>query len=77
MGGDLAVSAVAGISGILLLFVGLPIPFAVGLAAVLGLQAGGLPLPLVVQRVFAAQDSFHLMAIPLFVLAGSLMNAGA
>ncbi|HEY8426322.1 MAG TPA: TRAP transporter large permease [Limnochordales bacterium] len=69
-------STVAGLSGLLLLLLGLPIPFALGLAAVLGMHAGGLPLTLVVQRIFAAQDSFHLMAIPLFVLAGALMNEG-
>ena len=69
-------SAVAGIAGVVLLLVGLPIAFAIGLAAMAGIHSGGLPLTLVVQRIFAAQDSFHLMAIPLFVLAGALMNAG-
>lgn len=69
-------SAVAGVAGLLLLLVGLPIPFVIGLASVLGMRVGGLPLTLVVQRFFTAQDSFHLMAIPLFILAGALMNAG-
>ncbi len=69
-------SAVAGISGLVLLLLGLPIPFVIGLASVLGMRAGELPLTLVVQRMFTAQDSFHLMAIPLFILAGALMNAG-
>lgn len=69
-------SAVAGISGLILLLLGLPIPFVIGLASVLGMRAGELPLTLVVQRMFTAQDSFHLMAIPLFILAGALMNAG-
>ncbi|WP_324715426.1 TRAP transporter large permease [Carboxydochorda subterranea] len=69
-------SGTAGVVALVLLLAGLPIPFVIGLAALAGLQAGGLPLALAVQRMFAAQDSFQLMAIPLFILAGALMNAG-
>ncbi|HEY8486005.1 MAG TPA: TRAP transporter large permease [Limnochordales bacterium] len=69
-------SALAGLSGLVLLLLGVPIPFAIGLGSALGLGYGGLPLTLLVQRIFSAQDSFHLMAIPLFVLAGALMNEG-
>ena len=34
----------------------------------------GIPLTIVAQRVFAGLQSFPLLAVPLFTLAGSLMN---
>jgi tripartite ATP-independent transporter DctM subunit len=56
---------------------GVPIAVAIGLASVLGIEAHGrLPLLLVAQRMFTGIDSFPLMAIPLFILAGNLMSAG-
>lgn len=56
---------------------GVPIAVAIGLAAVIGIEAQGrLPLLLVAQRMFTGLDSFPLMAIPLFILAGNLMAAG-
>ncbi|QBF34292.1 TRAP transporter large permease [Thalassococcus sp. S3] len=57
--------------------IGVPIAVAIGLAAIVGIEAHGrLPLLLVAQRMFAGIDSFPLMAIPLFILAGNLMSAG-
>ncbi|WP_417725993.1 TRAP transporter large permease [Roseovarius sp.] len=56
---------------------GVPIAVAIGLASVIGIEANGrLPLLLVAQRMFTGIDSFPLMAIPLFILAGNLMSAG-
>jgi len=56
---------------------GVPIAVAIGLASVLGIEVHGrLPLLLVAQRMFTGIDSFPLMAIPLFILAGNLMSAG-
>ena len=36
---------------------------------------GQIPLEVIAQRAFAALDSWALMAVPLFILAGELMNA--
>jgi hypothetical protein len=48
-----------------------------GLAAIIGIEAfTRLPLILVAQRMFTGIDSFPLMAVPLFILAGNLMAAG-
>lgn len=69
-------SAAALTAGLVFLALGLPIPFAIGLSVFYAMHTGEVPLAIVVQRMFTAQDSFQLMAIPLFVLAGSLMNAG-
>ena len=58
-----------------LLVVGVPVAFAMGLSAVAILVTGtSVPLLVLPQRFFSSLDSFTLMAIPLFILAGSLMN---
>jgi tripartite ATP-independent transporter DctM subunit len=55
----------------------LPVAFALIAAALAYLQFGSpVPISLVVQRMSAGIDSFPLLAIPLFVLAGNLMNVG-
>lgn len=53
-----------------------PIAYAVGLAALGGLMVAGVPLQIVAQRMFTQTDSFSLMAIPFFILAGNLMDKG-
>jgi len=54
-----------------------PIAIAIGVASVLGiLVQGSFPLMMVVQRMFGGTDSFPLMAVPLFMFAGVLMEAG-
>ena len=66
-----------GLSLAILFLFGVPIAVAIGLASVIGIEAQGrLPLLLVAQRMFTGIDSFPLMAIPLFILAGNLMSAG-
>jgi tripartite ATP-independent transporter DctM subunit len=66
-----------GLSLAILFILGVPIAVSIGLASVIGIEANGrLPLLLVAQRMFTGIDSFPLMAIPLFILAGNLMSAG-
>jgi tripartite ATP-independent transporter DctM subunit len=57
-----------------LLVVGLPIALAMMGSAALSILVEGIPLSVVAQRVVTGVQSFPLLAIPLFVLAGSLMN---
>ncbi len=62
-----------------LIMIGLtaPVAFAVGISAVIGLlMSDTAPLLVVPQRIFAVADSFVLLAIPLFILAGALMETG-
>lgn len=61
---------------LVLLLIGAPIAFALGLASVayVSLETP-LPLMVVFQRMFTSLDSFPFMAIPFFILAGALMNA--
>jgi tripartite ATP-independent transporter DctM subunit len=55
----------------------LPIAFALVCAAFFYLFAGtSIPPSIVVQRMSSGIDSFPLLAIPLFVLAGNLLNSG-
>lgn len=54
-----------------------PVAFAMGLAAMATIVfTQPIPLTLVVQRIGSGLDSFVLIAIPLFVLAGHLLNRG-
>ncbi|WP_209125147.1 TRAP transporter large permease [Alkalihalobacillus sp. BA299] len=55
----------------------LPIALSIGLASIIGiLYDGSIPLFIIIQRVFNTLDSFPLMAIPFFILAGSIMERG-
>ena len=58
------------------LFFGLPVGFALGIACIGGVAYGDYPVSILTQRFFTAVDSFPLMAIPLFMLAGSIMGHG-
>jgi C4-dicarboxylate transporter DctM subunit len=54
-----------------------PIAFTIGLAGFIGLVwHGGYPLTIIMQQVLQSVDSFVLLAIPLFILAGALMETG-
>lgn len=54
-----------------------PVAFALGIAAAIGLAVSGVaPLLVVPQRMLEGADSFVLLAIPLFILAGALMETG-
>ncbi len=64
------------LSFFVLLFLGVPIAFSVAIAATAVLIAGDVPLILIVQRMFAATDSFPLVAVPFFILAGDLLARG-
>jgi C4-dicarboxylate transporter DctM subunit len=62
---------------VVLLILAVPVAFAVGMAGFLGLWwSGAYPLAIIVQQIFLTADSFVLLAIPLFVLAGALMETG-
>lgn len=54
----------------------IPIALAIGSATFLTLITGSIPPTVLVQKMFTAMDSFPLMAVPFFILAGSLMETG-
>jgi tripartite ATP-independent transporter DctM subunit len=56
---------------------GMPIAWALGVASVAGLaKMGTLPWTVIAQKLFSGVDSFPIMAIPFFILAGDLMAKG-
>ncbi len=64
------------ISFIVFLFISLPIAVCLGFASLVALYLKGIPLITVAQSVFESLDSFALMAVPFFILAGNLMQTG-
>ena len=55
---------------------GMPLAFALGWAGLGGVLLGGFPMEQLAGKMVYALDSFPLMAIPLFMLAGQLMVRG-
>ena len=60
---------------LVLLIVGVPIAFALGLASFVYLLFSDLPFIVIPQKMYAGLDVFVLLSIPGFILAGNLMNA--
>lgn len=54
----------------------IPIAFSLGLSCVIYCFLNGQPLALIPQIMTTTFDSFPMLAIPLFMLAGQLMNTG-
>jgi len=54
---------------------GVPIAFSLGVASLVYIVANHVTLVLIAQKMFTGMDAFLLTAIPLFILAGNLMNA--
>ena len=62
-----------------LLIIGVPIAYSIGISGTITLLISIMPLPAFTtfaQRMATALDSFALLAIPFFILAGQLMNQG-
>ncbi len=67
------------ISFVALLILGVPIAYSIGISGTLTLLINVMPLPAFTtfsQRMATGLDSFALLAIPFFILAGQLMNQG-
>ena len=57
------------------LFIGQPVAFALGLAAIpVFVLTGTMPPTVAIQKMVSATQSFPLLAVPFFILAGNLMN---
>jgi tripartite ATP-independent transporter DctM subunit len=61
-----------------LMIVGLPVAWSMIAAMLVWIVYGGkwMFLPIVAERIYQGMDVFVLMAIPLFILSGELVNAG-
>ncbi len=62
---------------VVLMLLEVPIAFAMGVAAIAVIPfADTVPMTIVTHRLVMSTDSFTLLAVPLFVLAGALMETG-
>lgn len=60
----------------ILLALGMPVAFAVGLSAVAGALWIDLPLEALMIQITSGVNKFTLLAIPFFILAGAIMAEG-
>ena len=67
---------VLALSFTLLLILGVPVAFAIGLSSVATIMAAGLPVAVVFQKMVGGMQIFSFLAIPFFVFAGELMLYG-
>jgi len=56
--------------------IGMPIAFSIGLGSVFYFLASAKPIMMIPQKMFTTVDNFTLLAVPLFILAGEIMNTG-
>ena len=62
---------------VLVLLIGCPIAIALLLGGIVPIMAlTDIPLGIVVQRLFSSANSYSMMAVPFFILAGNLMDTG-
>ena len=59
---------------LLLMTLGVPVSIATGVAALAGVLVTGTPFDVVPRMMIESVDSFALLAVPFFVLAGNLLN---
>jgi len=61
---------------LVLILVGVPISFSLGISALISALVSNLGIAMIAQRIAASLQAFPLLAIPLFILAGGLMSKG-
>lgn len=62
---------------LILLLLSVPIGYAIGISSLAGIYFfSDIPLEIIAQKVITGIDSFPLLAIPFFMLAGNLMSSG-
>ncbi len=61
---------------LLLLILGVPVAFAIGLSAVVTILYEGLPMAVVFGRMVSGMTVFSFLAIPFFIFAGEIMLYG-
>lgn len=61
---------------IVLLFLGVPVAFSIGISSLVYVFFTDIPLVIIPQKMYAGIDVFVLLCVPGFILAGNLMNGG-
>lgn len=63
-------------SFLIFVLLGVPVAISIGMTSLVALMSQGTPLIVIPQRMFAGADTFPLVAVPFFVLAGDLLAHG-
>ena len=69
-------AAILFFSFVTLILLGVPIAFSLGISSLIYILLNDISLTVIAQKMYSGIDSFVLVAIPGFVLAGNLMNQG-
>lgn len=64
------------LSFLVCIFLGVPVAFSLGISSIIYLLLAEIPLAIGAQMMFSGIDSFTLICVPGFILAGNLMNSG-
>ena len=59
------------------MLIGLPIAWAMLLSSFCAIMVDGIPIAILAQRLFTSMDSFAMLAVPLFLVAGDIMAKGS
>jgi tripartite ATP-independent transporter DctM subunit len=70
------ISATLLVTMVILMALRVPVSIAIGIATMVALLLADIPLSVIPRLMIDGLDSFALLAVPFFVLAGNLMNAG-
>jgi C4-dicarboxylate transporter DctM subunit len=62
---------------LLALLIGVPIGWSLALSSLAAILIEGIPLAVLVQRMFTSMDSFTMIAVPCFLVAGDIMAKGS
>lgn len=60
----------------IMLAIGVPVAYAVGISAIIGAWYIDIPLEAVMIQLTSGVNKFSLLAIPFFILAGAIMAEG-
>ncbi len=64
------------LSFVIFLVIGVPVGISIGLSAVIAMATANMPMSYLVQTAYSAVDEFTIIAVPMFILAGTLMEKG-
>ncbi len=59
-----------------LMLLSVPIGVCLGITALVGMLVGGLPIEYIAKTAYTSIDSFAIIAVPMFILAGAIMEKG-
>ena len=72
----MAIGIIIALLFVLLIAIGVPIAVSIGIPSVVGLLWADMPLSYIAQAAYTVIDSFTVIAVPMFILSGVLMEKG-